>query len=394
MHFRNLHQKRNEEGTNMNFERLTDYLNILPTLNVPGCDLAVYKDHELIFRHQAGYRDEQNKEPMGGNETYFLYSCSKVFTSCAAMQLIERGKMLLDDPVSDYLPAYAHLTVKDGDTVRPAKTVMTVRHLMSMQSGLNYDTDTPAVQEVMKKNNQRATTRQIAEAKAQEPLDFDPGTNFQYSFSHDVLGAVIEAASGQRFSEYLQTHIWAPLGMRAMALRLNDSLRARLCAQYRYDPATYSLQPVAVKDIEEDRFNPEFESGGGGMIGDVESYITFVDALACGGKGKDGTHILSPEMIQLWSANQLGPRSRKSFDGWKRIGYSYALGVRTRVTNRIGGKGPVGEFGWDGAAGAWAMIDPVHHVSAFFGMHVLNYGYNYDVIHPTIRGLIYEGLEK
>lgn len=292
------------------------------------------------------------------------------------------------------MPAYAHLTVKDGDDVRPAKTVMTVRHLMSMQSGLNYNTDTDAVQEVMKNNNQRATTRQIAEAKAQDPLDFDPGTNFQYSFSHDVLGAVIEVVSGQRFSEYLKEHIWDPLGIQAMALRLNDNLRGRLCVQYHYDPATYSLQPVPVKDVEEERFNPEFESGGGGMIGDVESFITFADALASGGKGKDGTQILSPEMIQLWSANQLGSRSRKSFDGWKRIGYSYGLGVRTRVTNRIGGRGSVGEFGWDGAAGAWTMIDPANHVSAFFGMHVLNYGYSYDVIHPTIRGLIYEGLER
>ena len=265
---------------------------------------------------------------------------------------------------------------------------------MSMQSGLNYDTDTPPVQEVMRKNDQRATTRQIAEAKAQDPLDFDPGTNFQYSFSHDVLGAVIEAVSGQRFSEYLRDHIWEPLGIQSMALRLNDSLRDRLCALYFYDPAAYKLHLVPVQKVEEDRFNPEFESGGGGMIGDVESYITFVDALASGGKGKNGARILSPEMIQLWSANQLGPRSRQSFDGWKRVGYSYGLGVRTRVNNRIGGDGPVGEFGWDGAAGAWAMIDPANRVSAFFGMHVQNYGYNYDVIHPTIRNLIYEGLKR
>ena len=80
-------------------------------------------------------------------------------------------------------------------------------------------------------------------------------------------------------------------------------------------------------------------------------------------------------MIQLWSSNQLGPKARKSFDAWKRIGYSYGLGVRTRVNGEIGGAGAVGEFGWDGAAGAWTMIDPHNHISAFFGMHVKNYGY-------------------
>jgi CubicO group peptidase (beta-lactamase class C family) len=97
-------------------------------------------------------------------------------------------------------------------------------------------------------------------------------------------------------------------------------------------------------------------------------------------------------MIQLWSANQLAAKSRQTFDQWNRKGYSYALGVRTRVEADLGGKGQVGEFGWDGAASAWNMVDPVNHVSAYFAMHVRNYGYSYDVIHPKIRDLIYRGL--
>ena len=376
----------------MDFSRLTAYLDYLYKLNVPGCDLAVYREHELIYRHQAGWRDLARTAPMQGDEVFFLYSATKVFTTCAAMQLIEQGKLSLDDPVSAWLPAYAKLTVKDGETVRPTKTVMTVRHLMSMQSGLNYNTDTPAIRKVMEASGQRATTRQIAEAKAEDPLEFDPGTDFQYSFSHDVLAAVIEAVTGQRFSSYLREHIWEPLHIRGMAMRINDDLRKRLCPLYFYDPETYSLRERSQEEIKE-RFNPEYESGGGGMLGSVAEYSLFADALACGGRGKDGARILSPEMIQLWSANQLCPKGRGSFDGWHRVGYSYALGVRTRVDNRIGGPGALGEFGWDGAAGAWVMIDPSNRLSAFFGMHVLNYGYNYDVIHPTLRGLIYEGLK-
>ena len=107
--------------------------------------------------------------------------------------------------------------------------------------------------------------------------------------------------------------------------------------------------------------------------------------------GKDGQQILSPEMIQLWRANQLTPCSRRSFDLWNRKGYSYALGVRTRVDLTLGGAGNLGEFGWDGAAGSWTMIDPDQHLSAFYAMHVRNFGYAYDVIHPTVRSLIYEG---
>ncbi len=376
----------------MDFSRLTDYLDYLHHVNVPGCDLAVYRDHECIYRRQAGWRDLARTEPVRGDEVYLLYSATKVFTTCAAMQLVEQGKLRLDDPVSGWLPAYAHLTVKDEDTVRPAKTVMTVRHLMSMQSGLNYNTETPAVKKVMDAHDQRATTRQIAEAKAEDPLEFDPGTDFQYSLSHDVLAAVIEAVSGLRFSEYLRANIWEPLHIRGMAMRADDAARASLCPLYFYDPATYSLQDRSREALEE-RYNPEYESGGGGMIGGVSDYIRFADALACGGVSADGARILSPEMIQLWSANQLGPKARRSFDGWHRLGYSYALGVRTRVSDRIGGPGALGEFGWDGAAGAWVMIDPSNRLSAFFGMHVLNYGYNYDVIHPTLRGLIYDALK-
>ena len=178
-----------------------------------------------------------------------------------------------------------------------------------------------------------------------------------------------------------------------MAFRLKPEDEARLCAQYVFDPEAGTAR-LQAGDINNYRLGPNYESGGAGLYGDVQDYITFVDALACGGTAKDGTPILAPEMIQLWSANQLGPRSRASFDAWNRRGYSYALGVRTRVDLSVGGRGQIGEFGWDGAAGAWAMIDPVNRLCAFFAMHVRGFGYCYDVIHPTIRDLIYGAIGR
>ncbi len=375
----------------MDFSRLTAYIDTLPTVGVPGCDLAVYRDHEQIYRHAAGHRDAAGTQPMRGDETYCLYSCTKVFTTCAAMQLIERGLMSLDDPVADYLPAYAHLTVKDGDGVRPAKRVMTVRHLMSMQSGLDYVLDSPALRRAIAELGPDATTRQLVEAKAGDPLLFEPGTDFMYSLSHDALAAVIEVVSGLRFGEYLKQNIFDPLGLHTVGFRLSEADQARLCAQYLFDPE--QNRPVLQHgDINNYRLTPNYESGGAGLYSDVKDYITFADALASGGS-RDGVRLLSPEMMQLWSANQLGPVARRTFDAWNRRGYSYALGVRTRVDTSIAGRGQIGEFGWDGAAGAWAMIDPVNHLSAYFAMHVRSYGYSYDVIHPTIRDLIYGGLE-
>ena len=376
----------------MNFSKLTAYLDTLSSVGVPGCDLAVWRGHEPIYRHAAGFSDEAGARPVRGDETYNLYSCTKVFTTCAAMQLIERGVVSLDDAVSDYLPAYAKLTVKDGDGVRPAKRVMTVRHLMSMQSGLDCEMETAAINGAIEALGSAATTRQLVEAKAKDPLQFEPGTDFLYSLSHDVLAAVIEAASGKRFSEYLRENIFEPLGLKTVGFRVKTGDEGRMAAQYEFNDA--EKRPVLMsRDSNNYRLTPNYESGGAGLISDVADYIAFADALACGGIGQNGARILSPEMIQLWSANQLGPNGRRTFDAWRRLGYSYGLGVRTRVNTDIGGRGQIGEFGWDGAAGAWAMIDPVNHLSAFFAMHVRNFGYCYDVIHPNLRNLIYEAVE-
>ena len=371
----------------MNFDALTKYMDSLAAVGVPGCDLAVYRDHEPVYRHKAGCRDAAGTEAVRGDELYWLYSCTKVFTTCSAMQLIEKGVLSLDDPVSAYLPAYGHLTVRKGDEVCPARRVMTVRHLMSMQSGLDYDMTTPAARAELERTKGMANTRQLVEAKAADPLCFEPGTDFLYSLSHDVLAVVIEAASGMRFSDYLRKNIFDPLGLRNTGFFPTEAQAARLCAQYVFDQEEQKPEPC---DIIENsyRFSPNYESGGAGLFSGVEDCAAFADALACGGSG-----LLSPEMIQLWSANQLGPRSRATFDEWQRLGYSYALGVRTRVNTAVGGRGQIGEFGWDGAAGSWMMIDPINHISAFYAMHVRNFGYCYDVIHPKLRDLIYGALE-
>ncbi len=281
----------------MNFTELTAYLDSIPALGVPGCDMAVYQDHRQLYRHSAGFRDAAKTQPVKPDDTYWLFSCTKLFTTCAAMQLIEQGKMSLDDPVSDYLPAYAHMTVKEGDSVRPAKRVMTIRHLMSMQSGLNYNLEAPSILAVLKETNRLATTRQIVDALAKEPLEFDPGADFLYSLSHDVLAAVIEAVSGKKFSEYLKENIYAPLGLNTLSFTLTDELRTRQAVQVMHHPDD-TFTPMDAND-NWFHFTPNYESGGAGLIGDVRNLIIFLDAIACGGESADGKHILSPEMIQL-----------------------------------------------------------------------------------------------
>ena len=377
----------------MNFTKVRDYMDSLIASGLPCCDMAVYRDHECIYRYMTGWKDENKKTKLEGNETYNLYSCSKVFTTCAAMQLIEHGKISLDDPVYRYLPAYGNMKVRDGNGARPAERTMLIRHLMSMQSGLNYDRTAPEIEEILKQTAGMASTRQIVDAKAADLLEFEPGTNWLYGLSHDVLAAVIEVASGMRFSEYLDLNIFKPLALDTIGFVVKKENENRQCAQYEYNSLTGNFDPVPRFELNY-RYSSNYESGGAGLVSDVRDCIVFADAMACGGESKQGEKILSPQMIQLWNTNQLGPESRRSFDAWNRKGYSYALGVRTRVDKHMGGRGSVGEFGWDGAACSYMLIDPHMHLSVFFATHVKGYGYAYDVIHPTLRNLVYEVLEE
>ena len=378
----------------MNFDALTSYLDGLRNVGIPGCDLVVYKDHEPIYRHFVGMRDREAGIPMDGHEVYWIFSASKVFTCTAALQLLEKNVIGLDDPVSNYLPAYGLLSVIENGHVRAAQEVMTLRHLFAMQGGLSYDLNSPSLTKAKYYGGGHADTRTLIDALAEEPLLFDPGKHFNYSLCHDILAAVIEVASGMKFSAYLKKNIWSRLGIEETGFVLPDELRGRLAQQYIYDETTQSSKVHPDGNICVYAMTPEYESGGAGLYSTVDDYILLSDALACDGVSKTGKRILKPETIDLMRTNQ---QYGACMDDWNtkinRPGYGYGLGVRT-LMDKSASRGPVGEFGWDGAANAYTLIDPENHVSAFYGAHVRGCGYGYSVIHPTIRDLIYEGLEK
>jgi CubicO group peptidase (beta-lactamase class C family) len=187
----------------LNQKILADYLDSLEKSGIPGCDCVIYREHRPVFRHTTGYSDHGKTKPLTSANTYWLFSATKLFTCTAILQLLEKGKLRLDAPVAEYLPEYGTLKVKDGTEIKPAVNTLTIRHLLSMQSGLNYNLEVPSIRKVVEETGRKATTRQIIRALANEPLDFEPGTHFQYSLSHDVLGAVIEEVSGLSFGEYL-----------------------------------------------------------------------------------------------------------------------------------------------------------------------------------------------
>ena len=374
----------------MNFEALTRYLDRLPERGIPGGEMRVWVDHREVYSRTFGLN---RGKPLDGWERYWLYSASKVICMTAGVQLIERGVIGLDDPISTYLPAYARLTVNDRGVVRPAKTVMTVRHAMSMCCGLDYDMDTPAIRACLEKYGRAATTVQLAECFPDKPLLFDPGAHYQYSLGHDVMAAVIEVASGMTYGEFCQKNIFDLLGMLHMTFHPTEQDFAAIADAWRWDDEG-QLEPV---DPRAQRFllSDRYESGGAGLMGTPESYILLADALANGGVGRSGARILKPESIDLMRTNQLSGPTLRSFvqkmvNG--RLGYGYGLGVRTLINNERT-PAPLGEFGWDGAAGSYFTISPERHVAAFYAQHVLNCNLGFNEIHPAVRDLVYAGID-
>ena len=379
----------------MNFQRLTDFLDWLPTWRIPGVDMMVAVDGETVYRHQAGWRDREKRLPMTGDELYWIYSASKVITCAAALTLYEKGKYLLSDPVCDYIPAFKDMTVRrvrpDGQVViESAKHPITIRHLFTMTSGLNYDLAEPQMLEEIRLSDGRAPTVQIARAIAKRPLMFEPGSHFLYSLSHDVLAAVTEVIAGMPFRDYVKKAIFDPCGMKDSGYHMTDDKLPRMAQQYRFDDEKEIAEPIG--PVNAYIFGSEYDSGGAGMVTSVEDYMRFARMMTRFGVADNGERVLSPGTINLMRTNHLGPVQMQDFDWEQFMGYGYGLGVRTMVDRSVSGSnGPVGEFGWGGAAGAYTIIDPENRVCAFYAQHLLNNQEPF--VHPRLRNILYSCLE-
>ena len=366
---------------------------IVEDYHVPGVDCIVYQDHVPVFRHIEGLSDLEKEKPMAGNELCYIFSMTKMLTCAAALQLWEQGKYDMDDPISKFLPEYAKMRISTnafdagigaqvarGSSLGHehgiqadsyAKTPITVRHLFSMSAGLDYDLQANGITKAIAEG--KTTTRDIVTALSQTVLGFEPGTRYRYSLCHDVLAGLVEVWSGQSFGEYLCENITAPLVMKDTTFHAPTSFE-RMAAMYIYDDP-HSVRRLPLNCVF--TLTEQHESGGAGLISSAEDYAIFADALACGGVGRNGARILAAETVDLMRTNQLSDIQLKDFH-LIRDGYGYGLGVRTHMCPADSKSlSPVGEFGWDGAAGAFSLVDPKHRLSLVFFQHIHNWDRTY-----------------
>ncbi len=367
----------------MMMKKAEKYIDGLIGERVPYLDVAVYREHRELFRHYAGL------SPVSGKELLYMYSCTKPMTVTCAMRLIEEGRLHLSDRVGDILPAFRGAHLRDGEgNERPPREAPTVRHLLTMSVGLCYDGGRYyPIARALEERGERTPTRAVIDCLPESPLLFEPGERFQYSLCHDVLGAVIEEASGMRFSDYMRKVLIEPLGMENT--RFGAPRNEEIADIYTAD------DDGTVRRTEKENgliFAAGYESGGAGLISTVDDYARFTDMLASGGTAASGERILSEESLRLMRTPVF---SGISIDGGftcvQGREYGYGLGVRTRTVATPWGL-PVGEFGWDGAAGSYIMADPVNKISVTMGMHVMNWPAVFRGEHLEIVRRVYEAL--
>lgn len=334
----------------------------------PGAVMLVARRGKVVYFESVGLRDPLIGAPMANDALFRLYSMTKPFTSVAIMMLMEEGKLRLTDPVSKFIPAFADLQVS-VPTIDPytgaAKYVnvppdreMNIQDLLRHTSGIVYGqyTSHPKVKELYAKEGvdwKDLTAAEQIERLARVPLAHQPGTTFEYSLSTDVLGRVVEAISGMRLGEFLQTRIFAPLGMVDTAFLVPQDKRDRLAQPYAFDPATKA--PIKLLDVTVPQKN---DAGGAGSVGTASDYARFLQMLINGGE-LDGVRLLSPVTVKYMASDHLGPLTK--FSGVTTLpgGTGFGLGFAVRnETGRFEVAGNAGEYFWAGAAGTGFYVDP------------------------------------
>lgn len=333
---------------------------------LPGMLAVVARHGKVAYVGPVGTGEAEKRAPPADG-VFRIYSMTKPITSTAAMQLIEQGKLRLDDPVSKYIPSFANVRVFAGGSaahpqLRDPERAITVRDLLTHTSGLTYGLfGTSPVDSIYLRAGFFGpgwTTGKLADSLARLPLLFSPGEKWNYSFSTDVLGRVIEVVSGTTLDRFLDSALFRPLGMRMTGFRATPAMTARVVPIYTRGPdgKLHAMSPLLTPDY---TTPGELLSGGGGLLSTPGDYLRFGQMLLNGGE-LDGRRVLKKETVALMLQNQLsaGLLPLTIAEGWPpgRSGFGYGGAVRVDADTTVAGS--PGTFRWAGYGTTFFWVDP------------------------------------
>jgi CubicO group peptidase (beta-lactamase class C family) len=338
---------------------------------IPGVVAVATSDSGIIYEGAFGKRDLGKTDAMTIDSVFWIASMTKAVTAAGAMQLVEQGKLQLDEPLGRLIPELASLKVLDGfdesgaPKLRPTTKPVTVRQLMTHTSGFCYDMWNADMSRYIE---QTGLPRVIScEKKALTlPLASEPGTRWEYGISIDFVGQAVEAASGKRLDAYLRDNLFSPLGMNDTGFKLSEDQRRRLVGMHARQ-ADGTLQPMPFEMPQE----PEFHMGGGGLYSTAHDYVRFIRMIL--NKGTlEGNRVLKADTIATMAQNHIGelnmgkmpaaiPQVTNDVDLYpdqdKKWGLSFMINTQRTAEGRS-----AGSLAWAGLANTYYWIDPTRNV--------------------------------
>ena len=389
--------------------RLGDHLDkYVDEGHLPGVNVLVSREGKIVYRHMYGQRDMERALPVEADTIYRFYSMTKPITSVAIMQLYERGVFQLKDPISNWIPSFAESQVfVGGDAENPrtreASRAISIHDLLTHTSGLTYFFHMAHVVDEMYRRAGFDWTKSPGDLESQcdilasLPLLFDPGTEWNYSYSTDVLGRLIEVMSGLSLDAYFKRNIFEPLGMVDTGFSVPSEKRERFASCYY--PNGEAKQAALLDDAQRSRYlhEPPAFSGGGGLVSTLADYHLFTQALRNGGS-LDGQRIVGRKTLDFMTSNHLPGGvdlteygrplfSETAYDG---VGFGLGFSVvidpaKAKVLSQKG------EYAWGGAASTAFWIDPVEDLTVIFLTQLLPSSTH--PIRPEMKTLVYQALE-
>jgi CubicO group peptidase (beta-lactamase class C family) len=369
--------------------------------NLAGAIMLIQHRGKPVYYQGFGVRDPQTRTPMTTDTIFRLYSMSKPVTSVAAMMLVEQGKLSLDDPVAKYISGFADAKVAvehpgpDGRPVLdlvPAVRPIRVLDLMRQSSGIiSIFSELGLVTKLYVDANLMAgdfDNREFSERLARLPLAYQPGTVWDYGHSTDVLGRIVEIASGQSLYDFEKQHLFDPLGMNDTSYTVTDPGKAARIAQ-----PMPNDRIIGKDEISDPTVIRKWQSGGGGLVSTTPDYARFLQMLVNEGT-LDGKRFLTPESVRLMKKNEVSPAT--DVKPWAYYypgaGFGYGLGFGVRIgPGSDGVPGFLGELAWGGAAGTYFWAYPDQDMVMLLMVQTPT---QRGRIQPILKTLVYEAIEK
>jgi CubicO group peptidase (beta-lactamase class C family) len=347
---------------------------------VPGVVALAATDNGIMYEGAFGMRDLAKGPAMTLDTVFRIASMTKAVTSVATMQLVEQGKLRLEEPIDSVLPELASPQVLEGfdasgaPRLRPARRPITLRHLLTHTAGFGYEFWNPQLMRYVDVTGM-PSLRTGKLAALRMPLVFDPGERWEYGINTDWVGRIVEAASGQSLDAYFRDQIFAPLGMTDTGFSLSATQEARLVNVHQRK-ADGSLEPTAT----EARAQSEFSSGGGGLYSTGRDYLVFLQMLLHKGRF-NGAQLLRPETVAMMAQNQIGdinagimktamPELSNDVDFFPGIACKWGLGYMINTQPGPAGRS-AGSLTWAGIYNSYYWIDPQKRVTGVILTQIL-----------------------